>query len=75
MMATIYYGITKNTHLIPKYKRNIPFLKRFIDDMIGGFLVYDDSNLEKWKELKNDLPYGKLTWGTENSPDMSTSST
>ena len=65
MLATIYYGIHENTHLIPKYKRNIPFLKRFIDDMIGVFLVYDDSDLEKWKEFQNDLPYGKLTWGTE----------
>ena len=44
MLATIYYGIHENTYLIPKYKRNIPFLKRFIDDMIGVFLVYDDSD-------------------------------
>ena len=64
MLATIYYGIHENTYLIPKYKRNIPFLKRFIDDMKGVFLVYDNSDLDKWQEFHNDLPYGKLTWRT-----------
>ena len=64
-LATIYYGIHENNFLIPKYKNNIPYIKRFIDDMLGVFLVYNNSDLQKWEEFKTDLPYGNLTWDTE----------
>ena len=39
MLTTIYYGISENTILVPKYKTNIPYLKQFIDDMLGIFII------------------------------------
>ena len=66
MLATIYYGIHENNHLIPTYKKNIPFLKRFIDDMIGIFIINDEADLLVWEEFKADLSFGKLTWETDN---------
>ena len=62
MLATIYYGIYENTVLIPKYKENIPYLKRFIDDMFGIFIIKTSEDLIRWEEFKKDLPYGKLKW-------------
>ena len=64
MLATIYYGIHENNTLIPKFKNNIPFLRRFIDDMIGIFYIYNDEDKQTWLNFKKSLPYGKLSWET-----------
>ena len=62
MLSTIYYGIHENNTLIPKYKHNIPFLKRFIDDMLGVFVIHTETDLEIWESFKHDLPFGQLRW-------------
>ena len=61
MLATIYYGIYENTVLIPKYKENIPYLKRFIDDMFGIIIVRIDEDIKRWEEFKK----GPIIWETE----------
>jgi hypothetical protein len=58
--ATVAYGSHERTIIIPKQtKETMPYLKRFIDDMLG---VWCGSDTE-WLILKASLNgFGKLKW-------------
>ena len=56
--AKIYYVCHKRKTLIPKYKRNILFYKRFIDDMFSIWTTYDDTNA--WEKFKGNPLFGIL---------------
>ena len=62
--ATIYYGVREHT-LLQKYKDNLIFYKRYIDDVFGIWLP-TDSGLT-FNDFKSDLKYHKLRWET-NAP-------
>ena len=49
--------------LLTKYKEDLIFLRRFIDDLFGIWIGTD----ERWKEFVADLGFGRLTW-TSISP-------
>lgn len=47
------------THLTSKFSKNIPFLRRFIDDTIDIFvlLVNNDGGLKTWELFQKELPF------------------
>ena len=45
MWVTMYYGYHETIVLLPKYGANLLYFKRFIDDIIGIWLVDDDSTV------------------------------
>ena len=59
--ATIYYGVREHT-LLQKYKDNLIFYKRYIDDVFGIWIP-TDSGLT-FNDFKSDLKYHKLRWET-----------
>ena len=64
--STIYYAYHERTLLLEKYKNNIIYYKRFIDDI---FLIWKPTINQTWKNFYNDLPFGKLTWATPSFGD------
>ena len=69
MWATMYYGYHETKVLLPKYGSHLLYFKRFIDDIIGIWLVEDDSTT--WTNFKADVnDFGILTWEIEE-PGMS----
>ena len=60
MYATLYFGIHE-TPLIEKYKDNLLFYKRYIDDVFGIWNEPGDDAI--WKAFLIDLnDYGRLRW-------------
>jgi hypothetical protein len=58
--ATVAYGYHERTHIIPKQtKENMPYLKRFIDDMLGIWCG-SDADLIIFKASLNG--FGRLKW-------------
>ena len=67
MWATLYFGYHKAHCLIPKYKNNFLYFKRFIDDIFGIWLLDDTT---AWLDFKRDLNnFGILTWDI-NEPSL-----
>jgi len=68
MYATIYYAYHEMTVLLPKYRTQLLYYRRFIDDAIGIWLPTGDHNTDTqlWNEFKNDMDdFGKLRWKCE----------
>ena len=63
MWATLYYGYHEKHTLIPKYGRHLLYFKRFIDDIIGIWLLDESSAWEDFQADVND--FGILTWEIE----------
>lgn len=63
--ATITFGIHEEEMILPKWKEQMPFYLRFIDDGIGIWLVDDDPQVfeEQFKQFQHDMQgwYG-LEW-------------
>jgi len=69
MIATIYFGYYERKVILPKYKRNIIYYKRFIDDV---FCIWKTDNTPtpttctEFNNLKNDMnKHGDLRWEFE----------
>jgi hypothetical protein len=61
MYATIYYAIHETKTLLPNFGRNILFLRRYIDDMFGIWVMNDPSmTWTAFGEAIND--FGLLRW-------------
>ena len=56
--ATIYYAYHERKTLLPKYKNNLLFFKRLINDTFGIWKPSDDPNA--WKNFKEHLSFGIL---------------
>ena len=64
--ATIYYAIKEKT-LLAKYRENLQFYKRYIDDVFG---VWANNNPSLTFEMFcNDLKFHKLEWTAEPLAD------
>jgi hypothetical protein len=64
MYAILYFAYHERRTLLTKYKDNLIFLRRFIDDILGIWI--DDGDNTKWENFQKDLnDYGKLKWKIE----------
>ena len=57
--ATLYCALHKEEFIIPKYKDQLLYFKRFIDDII---VIWDDTGQFTWKDFVQDLKFGILEW-------------
>ena len=64
MWATLYFGYHEEKTLIPKYGTHMLYFKRFIDDIIGIWLIDDTSAWDDFKKDVNDFDI--LTWEIGN---------
>jgi len=64
--ATIYCASHKQNTILPKYKDQFLYFKRYIDDI---FLIWIPGPLD-WTDLKTDLKFGKTTWEINNPSKM-----
>jgi hypothetical protein len=73
MYTTVTYGYHERTSIIPKQtKETMPYLKRFIDDMLG---IWCGSDAE-WVIFKASLNgFGKLKWICSECSERMTSVT
>jgi hypothetical protein len=70
--ATITYGHFENSTLLPAFKENLIFYRRYIDDVFGIWLPPTDNNNDTWENFKNTInSWGKLKWTIEE-PTMQT---
>jgi hypothetical protein len=61
MYATIYFAIHEMATLIPTFGRNLFFVKHYIDDLIGIWVVNDPSIT--WEDFGTSLnSFGRLRW-------------
>jgi hypothetical protein len=58
--AVLYVALLEIKTLLTKYKNNLLFLKRFIDDTLGVWIPSDDN---AWDDFRHDMNnYGTLKW-------------
>ena len=70
--ATIFYALHEE-QMLPRWSQQIPFYKRFIDDVLGIWLTHDDPLQDKilWDEFCKDMDsWHGLKWKCE-SPSQS----
>lgn len=58
--AVLYVSLLEITKLLPKFSRNLLFLKRFIDDIIGIWVQTPEHQFEDFMEDLNN--FGTLKW-------------
>jgi hypothetical protein len=62
--ATLYFGIWE-LEIVPYYSANLPFYRRYIDDVFGIWLHDPDPivDQQKWMAFQSSMnSYGKLEW-------------
>jgi hypothetical protein len=59
--ATMYYAQHERTSILPTYGDQLPYFKRFIDDIIGIWIGGDSP---AWTQFQSDLSFGSLRWET-----------
>lgn len=57
--ATIYCALHEEDTIIPKYKDNLFFFRRYIDDI---FCIWNNNGPHSWKNFEQDLTFGILNW-------------
>eukprot|EP00956_Cyclotella_meneghiniana_P015682 scaffold24249_cov44-Cyclotella_meneghiniana.AAC.2 len=65
--ATIFYALHEN-EMLPRWSQQVPFYKRFIDDVFGIWLTHPDPVQDKllWKEFCADMDkWHGLRWKCE----------
>jgi hypothetical protein len=68
MYATLYYAYHERTVIIPKYRDNLHYFKRFIDDIFGIWIPIPGG--PTWEEFLVDLDkFGKLRWMADPPSD------
>jgi hypothetical protein len=64
--AVLYVVLLKTQILLKKYKSNLLFLKRFIDNIIGVWI--ETKNPNAWEDFQTDLnTFGSLKWTCEKA--------
>jgi hypothetical protein len=64
--ATLSFGHYENVTLLPKFKDNIFFYRRYIDDVFGIWIPSATNNDNVWSEFKQTLnDWGNLKWSLE----------
>lgn len=59
MFATLYYALHERLSLLPRYRSQLLYFKRFIDDIFGIWTGCD----AQWSSFKRDLDtFGSLRW-------------
>jgi hypothetical protein len=63
MYAILYYGIHELA-FYPPYQAIVPLYKRYIDDVLGVWIMDDDlaTDNRNWTKFQEAMPFGKLTW-------------
>ena len=59
--ATMYYAKHERTSILPAHGNQLPYFKRFIDDIIGIWIGGDS---QAWTQFQCDLSFGSLRWET-----------
>ena len=57
--ATIYCALHEEETIIPKYKNNLFFFRRYIDDI---FCIWNNEGPHSWEDFEKDLTFGILHW-------------
>jgi hypothetical protein len=64
--ATISYGNHENTQILPNFKSNLFYYRRYIDDILGIWLP-SNNNESTWMNFKSMLnSFGSLKWVISN---------
>jgi len=64
--ATISFGQFENTVLLPEFKNNLFFYRRYIDDIFGVWIPTKTNKLKTWNNFKTLLNnWGNLRWEVE----------
>jgi hypothetical protein len=64
LYSILTYGYHENTQILPTFKENLLYYKRYIDDVIG---IWVDSPHNSWDSFKARLNgFGTLHWNIEN---------
>ena len=62
--ATLYFALCENS-VLPNYEANLLLYRRFIDDIIGIWIILDEAtNLQTWNNFQDAInsPIYKLDW-------------
>ena len=63
--ATIFFAYYERKYILSKYKNNLLFYKRQIDDIFGVW-INDPLNITAWEDFNSDINnYTSLRWNTE----------
>ena len=62
MFANIYCAYRERTVILPKFRNNIVYYKRYVDDV---FSLWRDTPDYTWEDLRATLPQGILKWTVE----------
>ena len=64
LYATISFGIHEKLKILPRFKQNLLYFKRYIDDIFGIWLPIPNTNDDtEWNNFKNELNnWGNLKW-------------
>jgi len=64
--ATVSYGHHENTKILPAFRSQLLYYKRYIDDIFGIWLPPLRDQAETWNSFKHELDnWGKLKWIVE----------
>jgi hypothetical protein len=70
--ATVSYGHHENSKVIPTYKKQLVYYKRYIDDIFGIWLPPAKDKIKTWNSFKQELNnWSKLEWIVEE-PSLKT---
>jgi hypothetical protein len=65
--ATVTFGQYENSFILQKYRRQLLYYRRYIDDIIGIWLPDTNNDSYTWQCFKEDLNnWGTLKWKIEN---------
>jgi hypothetical protein len=65
--ATVTFGQYENSLILQKYRRQLLYYRRYIDDIIGIWLPDNNNDSSTWQGFKEDLNnWGTLKWKIEN---------
>jgi hypothetical protein len=71
--ATISYGHHENTSILPSFKSQLLYYKRYIDDIFGIWIPPRRNCTETWYNFKKELNnWGRLEWVTEEPTTTTT---
>ena len=59
--ATLYFASHENNTILPKYKDQLLYYKRFIDDIFIIWLPGEHT----WQNLQQDLSFGRMNWSVD----------
>jgi hypothetical protein len=63
--ANLYAGLPEERNLLPNFRRNLPFYKRFIDDTIGIWR-HNPADPTAWNRFQDEMnSWGSLRWETD----------